>query len=144
MALGFGLTPFAEPSTRTGRRFAKLSEGATVVTVALTSGTENVLLVTEERRVLVISSEQINYLSGPGKGVCAIGLAETDRLLGLRVLTDDGRPILVRTAQDTEQKLIPSKFRAKERGGRGIEFMKRVKIARIVDPPLEAPTLPEA
>ncbi len=143
LALSFALTPFAEPSTRTGRRFAKLSEGANVITVALTSGTEDVLFVTEERRVLVTSSEQINYLSGPGKGVCAIALSKTDRLLGMRVITDDKRPIVVRTEQDTEQKLVISKFRAMERGGRGVEFMKRVKIARIVDPPIEAPALPE-
>jgi DNA gyrase subunit A len=143
-ALSFGLAGFAEPSTRAGRRFAKLSEGAEVVGIELTSGTENVLFLSEQRRVLVCNLSEVTYLSGAGKGVAVLKLEEGDKLLGLRVLAEKPEPIVVRTTQDVEHKLIPSKFAPSERGGKGAEFMKKIQLAEIVLPPVQAPALPEA
>ncbi len=44
---------------------------------------------------MVCSAEEINYLSGAGKGVTLIKLAKTDRLLGFKPSTGD-RDLLVR------------------------------------------------
>ncbi len=67
-ALRFGLEPFVEPSTRSGRRFARVAGGAAVVDVAAIHGSEILLAVSRACRAMVCPAEEINYLSGPGKG----------------------------------------------------------------------------
>jgi len=51
-ALRFGLDTFVEPSTRTGRKFARPAKGATIVGVEKISGHETVIAVTELCRAI--------------------------------------------------------------------------------------------
>ena len=68
-ALRFGLEAFVEPSTRAGRRFARPSEGAEVVGVARLTGGEILIAATAEARGILCKADEVNFLSGPGKGV---------------------------------------------------------------------------
>jgi len=52
-ALRFGLDGFVEPSTRSGRRFARPSEGAEVLAVARLTGGEVLIAATAEGRGLL-------------------------------------------------------------------------------------------
>ena len=78
-ALAFGLSGFLEPSTRTGRRFAKPAEGAEIVGVERVAGKETLICATRERRALLCSAAEVNYLSGAGSGVLLMKLDETTR-----------------------------------------------------------------
>ena len=138
-ALRFGLGPFSEPSTRTGRRFARPSSGAAIISVVVVQGVESILAVTEQCRALICSAEEVNYLSGPGKGVTLIKLAKGDRLLGFKASVGDRDLLTVETNRGAKKTISTAKYKATSRGGRGVEIQKNGKIARIVEPPPEPP-----
>ena len=89
---------------------------------------------------MVCASEEINYLSGPGKGVTLIKLSKTDRLLGFKASTGDRDLLVVETNRGAQKTISTAKYRVTSRGGRGNEIQKNGKIARIVLPAPVAPT----
>ncbi|MEM7477177.1 MAG: DNA topoisomerase (ATP-hydrolyzing) [Planctomycetota bacterium] len=138
-ALRFGLEPFAEPSTRTGRRYARVAAGAEIVGVAPVDGSETILAISGDCRAMVCEIEEINYLSGAGKGVTLIKLAKTDRLLGFKASKGDRDLLVVETNRGAQKTISTAKYRTTSRGGRGNEIQKNGKIAKIVLPPPQAP-----
>jgi len=138
-ALRFGLAPFAEPSTRSGRRYARVSGGASIIDVIPVAGTEVILAVTHNCRAIVCDAEEVNYLSGPGKGVTLIRLAADDELLGFKASTGDRDLLTVETNRGAKKTISTAKYRVTSRGGKGVEIQKNGKIAGITAPPLEAP-----
>jgi DNA gyrase/topoisomerase IV subunit A len=143
-ALRFGLQPLAEPSTRSGRRYARVSTGAEIIGVAAVHGTESILSISQDCRAMVCSAEEINYLSGAGKGVMLIKLAKTDRLLGFKASKGDRDLLVVETNRGAQKTISTAKYRLTSRGGRGVEVQKNGKISRIVIEPPSAPEpLPE-
>ena len=77
LRLRFSLEPFVEPSTRPGRRYARPPEGAEMVGVARLTGGEILIAATREARGMLCKADEVNFLSGPGKGVILIKLAPT-------------------------------------------------------------------
>ena len=71
-SLRFGLEPLLEPSTRAGRRYARAPEGVEVVGVSVVHGDEIIIAVTEQARAMLCKVDEVNYLSGPGRGVILI------------------------------------------------------------------------
>jgi len=139
-ALRFGLEGFVEASTRSGRRFARPAEGAEVVGVARVTGDETIIAATAEARGLLCSVEEINYLSGPGKGVILIKLSEdNDRVLGFIASTGDRDLMTVETTRGGEQTISTGKYEVTGRGGKGRELLQRGGFSRILWPPPEAP-----
>src|SRR5215218_59107 len=88
-SLRFGLDTFREVSTRSGRRFARPSEGAEVTLAAVVAGDETVIAASQNRRAMVCKVDEINFLGGPGKGVLLIKLEKADRLLAAITATSD-------------------------------------------------------
>jgi DNA gyrase subunit A len=138
-ALRFGLEAFIEPSTRSGRRYARVSSGAAVVNVASIHGSEVVLAVSRACRAMVCPAEEINYLSGPGKGVTLIRLAADDELLGFKASTGDRDLLTVKTNRGAKKTISTAKYRITSRGGRGNEIQKNGKIEQIIMPAPESP-----
>ncbi len=89
-ALRFNLDGFVEPSTRAGRRYARPSDGAEIVNVARLTGGEVLIAASAEARGILCKADEVNFLSGPGKGVLLIKLSDEDRLLG--AIASTGRP----------------------------------------------------
>src|SRR3954470_7786018 len=81
-ALRFNLDGFVEPSTRAGRRYARPSDGAEIVNVARITGGEILIAASAQARGILCSADEVNFLSGPGKGVLLIKLNDDDKLLG--------------------------------------------------------------
>ncbi len=138
-ALRFCLQPHLEPSTRSGRRFARPGNGAEIIDVAAIHGDETLLAVTQDCRAIVCPAEEVNYLSGPGKGVILIKLAKGDRLLGFKASTGDRDLLTVETNRGAHKTISTAKYRVTSRGGRGIELQKNGKIAKIIGAPPEPP-----
>ncbi len=138
-ALRFTLAGFAEPSTRSGRRFARCSAGASIVGVEAIDGDETILAISEACRAVVCPAEEVNYLSGPGKGVMLIKLAKTDRLLGFKASSGDRDLLTVETNRGAKKTISTVKYRTTSRGGKGNEIQKNGKIAKIIWPPVESP-----
>ncbi len=138
-ALRFGLEAYAEPSTRSGRRYARVSSDAKIVGVYPVEGDETILAISHECRAMICPSEEINYLSGPGKGILLIKLAKSDRLLGFKPSRGDRDLMTVETNRGAQKTISTAKYRVTSRGGKGNEIQKNGKIARILHPPVESP-----
>jgi DNA gyrase subunit A len=139
-SLRFGLDGFVEPSTRTGRRFARPSKGVEVVGVAKIDGTETIIAATAQARAMLCKVEEINFLSGPGKGVLLIKLnPDEDRVLGFIASTGDRDLLTVETSRGAEQTISTTKYEVTGRGGKGRELLQRGQFTRIVPVDLASP-----
>jgi DNA gyrase subunit A len=139
-SLRFGLSAFAEPSTRAGRRYARPAEGVEVVGVAKVAGTETMIAATKNARAMLCPVGEINYLSGPGKGVILIKLAAADdRILGFIASTGDRDLLTVETTRGANQTISTAKYEVTGRGGKGRELLQRGQFVRIVEGAIELP-----
>jgi DNA gyrase subunit A len=138
-ALRFSLEPFVEPSTRAGRRFARPSKGAEIVGVARFTGGEILIAATAEARGILCKADEVNYLSGPGKGVLLIKLGKGDRVLGFIASSGDRDLLTVETTRGAEQTISTAKYEVTGRGGKGRELLQRGQFTRIVWPLPEPP-----
>ena len=138
-ALRFGLEIFTEPSTRSGRRYARVSPQAELIGVYSIDSNETILAISRDCRAMVCPTEDINYLSGAGKGVMLMKLAKTDKLLGFKPSTGDRDLLLVETNRGAQKTISTAKYRTTSRGGRGNEIQKNGKISKIVWPIVETP-----
>ncbi len=143
--LRFGLDAFAEPSTRAGRRFARPAAGAEVVGVTTARGTEVLIAVTREARAMLSKVDEINYLSGPGRGVIVIKIKrDEDRVLGFMVSVGDRNLLTVETSRGATQTVSTAKYEVTGRGGRGRELLQRGQFTRVVPPEIDIPSLADS
>ncbi len=138
-ALRFSLASFAEPSTRSGRRFARVSGNGKIIDVIPISGSEVILAVSQNCRAIVCKVLEVNYLSGAGKGVTLIRLAADDELLGFKASIGDRDLMTVETNRGAKKTISTAKYRTTSRGGKGVELQKNGKIAKIIASPPVAP-----
>jgi DNA gyrase subunit A len=139
-AIRFGLDMYREVSTRSGRRFARVAEGAEMAFAGIVTGKETIIAASRERRVLLCKADEINFVSGPAKGVLLIKLDKTDRLLGVITATDDRDTLTVKTSMGGEQRLNTGRYKVTGRGGRGHEFVSRGQIMEVLYEPVTAAT----
>ncbi len=144
-SMRFSLEPFAEPSTRSGRRFARAADGAEFVGVARLAGGETLIAATREARAILCAADDVNFLSGPGRGVILIKLAsDTDRVLGFIASTGDRDLMTVETSRGAEQTISTTKYDITGRGGKGRELLQRGQFLRVIpSPPQPPPDLSE-
>ncbi len=139
-ALRFGLEPLVEASTRAGRKFARPSDGVEVVGVSKITGRETLIVATKEARGLLCAADQVNYLSGPGKGVILIKLAPgDDRVIGFLASTGDRDILRVETSRGAEQTISTGKYEVTGRGGKGRELLQRGQFIRVIPNEVETP-----
>jgi len=138
--LTFGLEAFVEPSTRSGRRFARLAEGATIVGAQLVKGDETVIAVSRKRRALLCDVGEVKFLASAGKGVLLMKLADDDALLAVIAASTDRDTLVVKTSLGGEQRINTGRYKKTGRGGKGHEVISRGALTEVV---LEAPPAPE-
>ena len=143
-ALRFSFEPFLEPSTRSGRRFARPSKDAQVIGVEKIHGSETVIAATREARAILCPVAEVNYLAGPGKGVILIKVGKGDHLLGFLASTGDRDLMRVETSRGAEQTISTAKYEVTGRGGKGREILKRGQIQRILAADISTPVLLDA
>ena len=135
-ALRFSLEPFTEPSTRSGRRFARPAKNAKIVGVARVDTAGIVIAATKSARAILCYSDAINFLSGPGKGVMLLKLTKSptgrDDVLGF-VVSGGPRDILtVETSRGATQTISTVKYEVSGRGGKGRQLLQRGHFLRVV------------
>ncbi len=131
-----GLT---EPSTKNGRKFAVPAAGETVVDVRLGRPAVDLLATgTRFGRGALCKLEEVNFLSGAGKGVTVLKLAEADRLVGFRCFDPEGpKELCLRLIRDEGGREIlvhPSEVKLTGRAGKGQAMLKRGLLNVVVDP----------
>ena len=141
-ALRFGLEPFAEPSTRAGRRFARPARNAEIVGVSIVRETAVIIAATRQARAMLCGAEQVNFLSGPGKGVTLIKLdRKADAVIGFVASTGARDLLTVETSRGASQTISTAKYDVTNRGGKGRELLQRGSFTRVVPPPVATPVL---
>jgi DNA gyrase subunit A len=91
-------------------------------------------------RAKLCTIDELNYLSGPGKGVILIKLnPKEDRVLGFFASTGDRDLLTVETSRRAEQTVSTTKYEVTSRGGKGRELLQRGQSTRIVPQDLAAP-----
>ncbi len=139
-SMRFSLEPFVEPSTRSGRRFARTADGAEFVGVARITGDEVLIAATREARAILCNVDEVNFLSGPGRGVILIKLTtEGDRVLGMVASKGDRDLLTVETSRGAEQTISTAKYEVTGRGGKGRELLQRGQFTRVIHQLPEAP-----
>ena len=139
-SLRFSLESFIEPSTRAGRRYARPAEGVEVIGVSKVTGDEIMIAATQEAHGILCRVEEINFLSGPGKGVILIKLqSDEDRVLGFIASTGDRDLMRVETSRGGEQTISTAKYDVTGRGGKGRELLQRGQFTRVIPNEVENP-----
>jgi DNA gyrase subunit A len=143
-SLRFSFEAYLEPSTRSGRRYARAADGAEIVGVAKVNGTETVIAATRQARAMLCSIDEINFLSGPGRGVILIKInKDDDRVLGFLASRGDRDLMTVETTRGAEQTISTTKYEVTGRGGKGRELLQRGQFVRIVPGEVEVVSLGE-
>jgi DNA gyrase subunit A len=132
-ALRFSFEPFVEASTRAGRRFARPADGAEVIGVEKITGQETLIVATRDARALLCKADEVNYLSGPGKGVILIKLVgDDDSVIGFMASQGDRDLMRVETSRGGEQTISTAKYEVTGRGGKGRELLQRGQFSRMI------------
>jgi DNA gyrase subunit A len=138
-SLRFGLDAYREVSTKAGRRYAKPADGCEVTLAAVVTGEEIVIAASEKRRVLLCKVEEVNFLSGPGKGVLLIKLDDEDKLVAAITSTGERDTLTVRMSTGGEQRLNTGRYKVTQRGGKGHEFVSRGQVVEVMPNPVPPP-----
>ncbi len=137
--LRFSLRPHREPSTRAGRRYARLGEGDEVIYVGVAPAKALVAAASESGHALICRADEVAVLASAGKGVMLIKLADDDVIVGARVLRSKGEELALENEKGTVYAVSAQRYEVVSRGGKGHALFKRGKL---VGPVLEEPELP--
>ncbi|MCC7539158.1 MAG: DNA topoisomerase IV subunit A [Deltaproteobacteria bacterium] len=142
LAFRFSLRPHREPTTRAGRRFARLNDDDEVLAVLPCDTYESVVAATTDGHALAVALDEITVLGGPGKGVMLMKVDEGERLVGVALARGPRDSLVVETAGGKETPLTDDKYRG-TRAGRGAQVVKRGGFTRAVAAPPVIPVLEE-
>ena len=89
---------------------------------------------------MLCRADEVNFLSGPGRGVILIKIdPEGDRVLGFIASVGERDLLLVETSRGAEQTISTTKYEVTGRGGKGRELLQRGGFTRIVWPIPDVP-----
>jgi DNA gyrase subunit A len=137
LSLRTPLAPFRTASNKLGRRYVKLNAGDRVVMATIVRDEKTIFLASQSGHVIHFPINQINILSGVGKGVIGIKLEEGDVCLGGALISGRHDVLLVETSGGRVQEFRKGKYETTSRGGKGFEAVKRTTFVRIVPPTIE-------
>ena len=137
-ALRFALWGHKTPSTSRGRMFARVAKGDEIVAVFKVYAEDDICALTHKGRLLCCNAQDVNLLSGAGKGVILIKPDAGDHVVA-------GFPadveIAISKTSGGKLKLGASDRASTSRGGKGRPVFKRGSVKKVHFPPPVLPTL---
>jgi DNA gyrase subunit A len=100
-----------------------IDQGDILIDVKLTSGRDEVVLITREGQSIRFSEEDVRVMGRPAAGVRGINLEKTDAVVALAVVVADAT-LLVAGENGIGKRTDFSEYRQQSRGGKGIITMK--------------------
>ena len=94
-------------------------------------------MASKDGHVIHFPIDQINILSGAGKGVIGIKLNDNDVCLGGALVSNRHDALSVETSGGITKEFRRGAYPCVNRGGRGHEVVKRADLARVVPRPIE-------
>ncbi len=131
------LEPFRTASTKAGRKYVRLADDDKVVMVAVPREEKTIYLASANGHVIHFKIDDVNVLSGVGKGVMGIKLAPDDVCLGGALMGGRFDKCVLETSGGKTMEFGPNKYDVTSRGGKGFEAVKRASFVRVVPPPIE-------
>jgi DNA gyrase subunit A len=131
--LRFDLEAHRAPSTRAGRRYARVGEGDEIIGVAGVGDKDTVALATRGGHALVCKANEINQLEGPGRGVTVLKTEDDDRVIGF-VVGGKGAVLRLETTSGKKLEIAADPKQATARGGKGRELVKRSQLTVVPEP----------
>src|SRR5262249_8702185 len=98
---------------------------------------ETIYLASAGGHVIHFKVEEINILSGVGKGVMGIKLEKDDTCLGGALMSGRFDKMVLETSGGKTMEFGRGKYDVTSRGGKGFEAVKRTTFVRVVPPPIE-------
>ncbi len=141
--LRFSLRAHREPSTRSGRRYARLAEGDEVIYVDVASEGAHVAAASATGHALICKVDEVSVLAGAGKGVMLMKLDAKDHLIAATLLRTRSASMSVLNEKGTEYDITLRRYEAVSRGGKGHAMFKRGKLVERVPEEPEVPSLGE-
>ncbi len=129
--------PFRSESTKVGRRYVKLNDGDRVVFAGLDHQASSVMLAAASGHVIHFPLEEVNILSGVGKGVIGIKLEGDDVCLGGALIGGRLDKLCVQTESGKVHELGPGAVKLQKRGGHGARIGPRTRFTAVLPPPPE-------
>ncbi len=139
--LRFGISGFQEPSTKVGRKYARVSGDAEVVSLHIVEGSETLVCVSKQARVLLCPVDEINFLEGPGKGVFVLKVETGDELLASAISTKDSEGLTAVTNNGATHNINPRRYRVTSRAGKGFKVIKRGGFTEVKGTDVKIPKL---
>ena len=136
----FSLRAYREPSTRSGRRFAKPKEGDEILAVMVVGESDGVICAASDGYVLGVAVAEIPVLAGAGKGAIVMDVTEGERLVGSALVLSAVDRVTLETEKGKTREVRLSDVLG-HRANRGTAIAKRDRLTRIVPATVVTPTL---
>jgi DNA gyrase subunit A len=94
-------------------------------------------LASRSGHVIHFAVDEINILSGVGKGVMGIKLEDDDVCLGGALMSGRFDKFSLETTGGRTMEFGREKYEVTSRGGKGFEAVKRADFVRVIPPPIE-------
>ncbi|MFO0809638.1 MAG: DNA topoisomerase (ATP-hydrolyzing) [Gemmataceae bacterium] len=133
-------TPFAAfrtASTKAGRRYIRLGDGDRAVFATVPGEESSMFLASRVGHVIHFPIDEVNVLSGVGKGVLGIKLKPGDECLGGALSGTRFDALVVETTGGRTMDIRRGAYPPTHRGGKGYEVVKRADLVRVVPPPIQ-------
>ncbi len=141
LSLRFTLWPHKEPSTSRGRMWGKLGQSADgadeFVSAFKVYADDDVCALTNEGRLLCCNAQEINLLSGAGKGVIFMKVDGDDAVIAAFPAAAN---VVIEKSSGGTQKISGSDRERSARGGKGRPVFKRGTVKRLK---FDLPTVPD-
>ncbi len=129
---------FRTPSTKSGRKYCRLSKGDRVVHVEIMAEEDTVFLISQAARLVHFSVEDAPILGGAGKGVRGLKLTEpNDIVLAAKRLSRPSDVLKVVNENGKELSFGQMKYTVTGRGGKGVKTSQRTGIKQVIRPQIE-------
>ncbi|MFL6546792.1 MAG: DNA gyrase C-terminal beta-propeller domain-containing protein, partial [Candidatus Udaeobacter sp.] len=129
--------PFRVESTKAGRRYARVADNDRVVLATIVGDETSIFLASKAGHVIHFAIDEINVLSGAGKGVIGIKLDDKDVCLGGALIGNRHDACVVETAGGRTHELRRGAYTVTHRGGKGFEVVKRSSLVRVLPAPVD-------
>ena len=137
-SLRFTLWPHKDPSTSRGRMFARVGKDDEIIAVFKVYAEDDVCALTHKGRLLCCNAQEVNLLTGAGKGVILIKPDKADFVVGAFPANAE---VVIDKSSGGKQKLSGADREPTGRGGKGRPVFKRGEVKKLHLPPPSVPDL---
>ncbi len=125
--MGLFCRPDLSDTTRSGRRYARVKDGDTIITVSPDDG-DTITAATSDGKVLSFAADELAELAGVGRGVILMRLDTGDRVIGACCHDSDRTPIAIDADGNERRFQTPELGKRAQKGRKALKRFKAVEL----------------